>query len=130
MSDAVRAGYLFLAATFVVMALPASAADAGCEGNPALTGKCYWVWGTGGISADNADMIWRDDNHRGMTVREAPNSHWYPRNVERALRKTTSITGYLHGRWRVCPIPAEPSDKYGLPWVCLQAATHLSVPRE
>lgn len=112
----------------VAMTFPAFAKDAGCEHNPALAGACYWVWGIEGISADNAAMIWRDDNGRGLTVRDAPNSHWSPKNLEKAFLKTHTAEGYLHGRWRVCPIPIDHPDKYGLPWVCIQAGAHLSEP--
>ena len=113
------------------VAVAANGQDPGCERNPALTGKCYWVRGTIGISADDADALWRDGGGSALVPRDAPESKkGYPASLEKALsdafKRGKPLKG-IHGRFKVCPIPREQPDKYGLDYVCIQAAKRLSV---
>jgi hypothetical protein len=106
------------------------AKDAGCKGNPALTGKCYWVHGNFGLSADSG-LVVVQDSERWLTTWSAPNSEIDgPENLSRALSKAQhkahSLEAFVHGAFEVCPIPSDDPSKSYKKYVCIQSAKNLT----
>jgi hypothetical protein len=119
-----------LALLLLLSSSTAMAAGIECEHSSALIGRCYWIWGSFGLSADNADTLDRDQPFhgiKGITVRG-----YEPKNLVDAMEKSERKLGYLtfrmHGRFKVCPIQPD-ADRFGLPWGCIQSASHLSLAR-
>lgn len=117
-----------IAAVLSIVPATALAADAGCKGNPALTGQCYSVSGDVLLSADIGVVLGPDGKNRALVVRAAPNSEIdMPESVSALLSK--KLTSYIHGVYEVCPIPAEPNQfvpgetKY----ICINSASKLYV---
>ncbi len=112
--------------------------DAGCKGNPALTGQCYVVWGWVGLSADAGLVLELDPgfnvpghppipgHHVTLIVRNAPNSEKDgPPNVGDMIKLPAGV----HGRYEVCPVPEVqvlPTQSPGmLNFVCIESGSHL-----
>jgi hypothetical protein len=98
------------AALALAAAFPALAAqDAGCKGNPGLTGRCYEQWGSIGLTADAALALGpATSGERRLLVRAAPGSeHDIPLNVSDAL--WDDLQASVAGQFEVCPVPRDPS---------------------
>jgi hypothetical protein len=100
-----------------------------CQHNPTVRGHCFWVRGSYGMSADNADELMDDDGRGGYAVRAPAHSDWdVPNNLlaamDRAQRRTGWVSVRIHGDFKVCRIPG--TDKFGMTHVCIQSASHLS----
>lgn len=112
---------------------PARAAaprDAGCRGNPGLTGQCYWLRGTVELSFDRGYVLGRDDSYRVVIITNAPNSEKdVPSNLmhvmDQAVKNVSSASAWVHGTFEVCPIPTRRPDLTYEHFVCIQSAVHL-----
>jgi len=130
-----RALTFWLIPGFIMLPYNAFAGDAGCKGNPALTGPCYVVWGEVGLSADVGLVLGLDPGShppgrqlrpgQSLIIRSAPNSEKdIPRNVGDLI---DPLTTWVHGRYEVCPIPAAPTQFVPgeLIFVCIESGSHL-----
>jgi len=123
----------------IVTATPITAlgADAGCKGNPALTGPCYEVTGTVFLSADIGLVLVPDRGVQtpgitlrpghGLIINSAPNSDGdLPSNVGDAI---SPATAWVHGRYEVCPIPTLPSQfpPEETHFVCIEFGSDIEV---
>ncbi len=109
----------------------APSVDPGCRTNPALTGPCYRVRGRVGLSGDSGLVLGRDDTGRVLVIRPAPHrSRDLPPDLDRALARAQENTGFasawVHGRFEVCPIPADLPERT---YVCIQSAAGLATER-
>ena len=88
----------------------ATASDAGCKENPQLIGQCYVAHGEVLLSADVGPVfvpLYHDKIV--FIIRAAPNSRKdMPKEVTDILLR--DLHGYIHGTYRVCPIPTQPTQ--------------------
>ncbi len=104
--------------------------DPGCDGNPGLTGACYWVDGTIALSADRGFVLFGRNPRRALIIRNAPHSQTdAPENLHRAMdvaqRHVGLAAGEVGGRFLVCPIPPDQAGEN----ICIARAIRLKPPR-
>jgi hypothetical protein len=116
----------------VLMSLVTSnafAADAGCKGNPALTGRCYMVRGDVFMSGDMGPVLGPDGaSHERLGIRPAPNGESdMPDSIENPL--LNDLHAEIQGVFEVCPIPAVPNQfpRGYTKFICINSASGLSV---
>ncbi len=116
--------YLALGALAATRAAPVSAQGL-CKGDREITGKCFWVRGSIGLSADAGLVVSSSAPHQAFPSYRLSGDHDMPEWMDKFWDKDLQVA--VFGNFEICRYPdsPHPNGVETIRWACIETAKNV-----